>query len=150
MTPAQRRILTLGAGFLAVLLLGIIGVRAVSLSGADMCGNSVITEDSSPIHSAVVVVYERDCGATTDFSTQVALLHPGEGLPRNPPPVLFVIDSDHGRAARGPGGGPWVEAHWAGPDSVLIRYDVAARIVQQAVVIDGVRVAYVGVRRVGA
>ena len=150
MTLPLRRALTLAAGLLALLLVGFIGIRGLHLSGAGMCGTSVISKEPSPDHHASVVVFEFDCGATTSFGTQVALLRPGEDLTDNPARVLFSVDSDHGRAAPGPKGGPWVEAHWVEPDSILIRYDAAARIFQQTVVSDGVRVGYLGVKRVGA
>ena len=103
----------------------------------------------APDHRARVVVFERDCGATSDFSTQVVILRRGEELGDRSGDV-FVVDSDHGRAAAGPGGGPWVEATWASPDSILIRFDDQARIFHQSTIVGGILVRYVGVRRAAA
>ena len=150
MTLPPRRALTFAAALVGLLLVAFIGIRALDLSGAGMCDTSVISREPSPDRHASVVVFEHDCGATTDFGIHVALLRAGEDLTENTGGLLFSVDSDHGRAASGPKGGPWVEAHWAGPDSIVIRYDAAARIFRQTVVLDGVRVGYVSVVRVGA
>ena len=114
-----------------------------------MCANEQISSVDAPDHRARVVVFERDCGATTDFSTQVVILRRGEELGDRSGDV-FVVDSDHGRAAAGPGGGPWVEATWTSPDSIVIRFDDQARIFHQSTIVGGIAVRYVGVRRAAA
>src|SRR5438093_11136049 len=110
--------------FAALGLAAVLGVAYCGLAsfGSGMCGNKQIAGSDSPDRRAKVVVFERDCGATTDFSTQVVILPPGEEL-GNRSGNVFVVDSDHGRAAPGPGGGPWVEAQWLSSDSILIRFD---------------------------
>ena len=113
------------------------------------CGNEVIATHPSPDGRFNVLVFERDCGATTDFSTQVTLLHEGQNL-RNESGNLFIVDTDHGRAAPGPRGGPWVDVRWVGHDSLLIQFDSAARIFHQTPVIDGINVTYGRIRRPGA
>jgi len=145
----KRRALVLSVSVLALLLLGFVTYKVMDFS-AGMCGKALIARESSANHQASVVVFEADCGATTDFSTAVALLYAGEHLGQRPARLLLVVDSDHGRAAQGPGGGPWVEAHWAGPDSIVIHYDAAARVFRQTTVFDGVRVVQIAVQRVGA
>src|SRR5256885_2142036 len=134
--------------FTALGLAAVLGVAywAVASFGSGWCANKQIAATDSPDRRARVVVFERDCGATTDFSTQVVVLSPGEDLADRSGNV-FVVDSDHGRAAPGPGGGPWVEALWLSPDSILIRFDPEARIFQQSVVVGRVKVRYVGIRR---
>jgi hypothetical protein len=133
-------------GLAAVLTIAYLGVTSL---GRGMCGNKEISSSDAPNHRARVVVFERDCGATTDFSTQVVILHPREELGDRSGDV-FVVDSDHGRAAAGAGGGPWVEATWASPDSIVIRFDDHARIFHQSTIVGGISVRYVGVRRAGA
>jgi len=46
-----------------------------------MCANEVIHEERSPDGERRVVVFERDCGATTRESTQVMILHADAVLP---------------------------------------------------------------------
>jgi hypothetical protein len=146
MTRTTRYLAFAALGLVAVLGVAYWGVASL---GSGMCGNKQIAASDSPDRRAKVVVFERDCGATTDFSTQVIILPPGEDL-GNRRGNVFVVDSDHGRAAPGPGGGPWVEAQWLSPDSILIRFDAEARIFQQSVVAGRVKVRYVGIRRPAA
>ena len=95
----------------------------------------------SPDGKLQAVVFERDCGATTDFSTQVSLLQRGATLPDNPGSVL-VLDRDHGRAPSGPGGGPTVVVRWLADDSLAISFDRRARLFQHTDSLGGVRIAY--------
>ncbi len=146
MTNTTRYLAFSAVGLAAVLVIAYLGVTSL---GRGMCGNKVINSTDASDHRARVVVFERDCGASTDFSTQVVILRPGEELGDRRGDV-FVVDSDHGRAAAGPGGGPWVEATWIGPDSILIRFDNQARIFRQSTIVGGISVRYVGVRRAAA
>ena len=43
-------------------------------SAPAMCGNEIFQEVYSPSHQYKAVVFQRDCGATTGFSTQVSVL----------------------------------------------------------------------------
>lgn len=146
MTKTARYLAFSALALAAVLVVAYLGVTSF---GRGMCGNKVISSAEASDHRARVVVFERDCGATTDFSTQVIILRPGEELGDRKGDV-FAVDSDHGRAAAGPGGGPWVEATWVSPESILIRFDDQARIFRQATVVGGISVRYVGVRRAAA
>lgn len=49
---------------------------------SDMCGTSDITEVLSPDARHKIVVYNFDCGATTDFSLDVSLLRANQKLPK--------------------------------------------------------------------
>jgi len=146
MTNTTRYLTVAAVGLASVVGVAYLGVTSL---GSGMCGNKEVRTSDSPDHREKVVVFERDCGATTDFSTQVVILPAGEKLGGRSGNV-FVVDSDHGRAAAAPGGGPWVEAQWVSPDSILIRFDAAARIFQRSAVVGRVKVAYVGIRRAGA
>ncbi|MEZ5494507.1 MAG: DUF5412 family protein [Pseudomonadales bacterium] len=46
----------------------------------DMCGNQVFKEIYSPGNKYKAVVFQRDCGATTGFSTQVSVINSNEIL----------------------------------------------------------------------
>ncbi len=54
------------------------GVGFYSTSG--MCANSVVTTATSPNGKWEVVVFERNCGATTGFSSQISLIEASEEL----------------------------------------------------------------------
>ena len=89
---------------------------------ADMCGNDVYREYPSPNGKLKAVVFERDCGATTPFSTQVSVIESDQKL-ENVPGNAF-IGSDDGRA-------PVTSHHtmekfevkWLDDSHLLIRYD---------------------------
>ena len=77
----------------------------------DLCGNKVLTDVASPDVHNHAVVFERDCGATTGFSTQVSILPAGRAISDGG--NVLIVDDDHGRAPNGPGGGPSVEGRGA-------------------------------------
>ena len=123
-TPRRRRI--------ALLFATIIVVNCGRL---DPCGNDVVARIPSPSGSQQVIVFERDCGATTGFSTQVSVLPRGEGLREQPSMWtateagnVLIVDDDHGAAPSGPGGGPKVEVAWNGEREVVLTYHPRVRV----------------------
>lgn len=52
-----------------------------SLLFRGMCGNEIFQEVYSPNNEYKAVVFQRDCGATTDFSTQISILKASAKLP---------------------------------------------------------------------
>lgn len=55
-------------------------VALVYFSGSDTCGNYIHEEYYSPNNSHKAVIFQRDCGATTGFSTQVSVIGANEAL----------------------------------------------------------------------
>jgi hypothetical protein len=86
------------------------------------------------------MMFQRDCGATTSFSTQVSILE-SEQLPSGAGNA-FRADDDHGAAAAGRWGGPWAELRWLAPDHLLIRYAAKSRIFKQVDSIGDVKISY--------
>ena len=108
-----------------------------------MCGNQVLSEIPSPNMQVKAVVFERDCGATTDFSTQVAILPINESLGNETAGNVFVADTDHGRAPSGPGGGPEVGVRWTSEATEEIQHHPAARILRgNSAGVTGIQVSY--------
>jgi hypothetical protein len=58
---------------IALILLVGLGTVALGLFFASDCEDTIKTEVKSPDGKYVATLYERDCGATTDFSTIVNL-----------------------------------------------------------------------------
>ena len=106
-----------------------------------MCGNKIIHEKLSPDQDFKAVVFERDCGATTAFSTQISLLEASESLSGGG--NAFV--SDGGQIVEGLNG-PWVEIRWLGPSSLEVRYDASARLFEQDENVQSTRISYVPVK----
>ncbi len=108
---------------------------------ASACGNEILAEIPSPDGSKRVVLFERDCGATTGFSTQASLLPTGTALP-NESGNLLVADAAHGAAPAGRGGGPRVEVVWANSHSLVVKTHPKARVFKAKKNLNGVQVAY--------
>ena len=107
----------------------------------DPCGNHVVARVPSPDGVHVAVVFVRDCGATTDFSTHVSLLGPHEAVPAEGGNT-FVADTDHGAAPSAAWGGPEVQIHWSGNTRLTLSYDPAARIFLRESSRSGVAIVY--------
>jgi hypothetical protein len=129
-----------------MLRISILPVGLIALSGcADGCANSVITRANAPDGRHVAVMFQRDCGATTGFSTQISVLEQGE----EPSGAgnAFRADTDHGAAAASDWGGPWAELAWVAPNRLLIRYAAKSRLFEQDGEVSGVSISYQQVAR---
>lgn len=69
--------------------LAIVGVFTYATN--DMCGNEVHSEVLSPDREHKVVVFQRDCGATTSFSTQISIIDSDDEL-ENDSGNIYIID----------------------------------------------------------
>jgi hypothetical protein len=130
--------------FGVVFLLAIGGewfIHATQISFNDGCKNQLLSETLSPDRVYRVIVFQRDCGATTGFSTQVSVLKIGAILP-NESGNLFIADTNHGKAPRGIGGGPEVKISWVGSSSVHLTYHKDTRIFLANPHISGVSAVY--------
>jgi hypothetical protein len=97
---------------------------------SDACQNTVASRSLSPDGKHVAVLFQRDCGATTGFSTQISVLDDSG----NPSGFgnTFIADDDHGAAHVGSWDGPWAETRWLSADRLLIRYAAKSRLFKQS------------------
>ena len=72
-----------------LVLLGIVGLIVYATS--DMCGNEVYSQTLSPNNEHKAVVFQRDCGATTGFSTQISIIDADDDL-NNESGNIYIID----------------------------------------------------------
>ncbi len=135
------------ATFCAVvaLLLGTIAAGSYYLLSAG-CGNDVLDRVASPTGSHKAVVFQRDCGATTDFSTQVSVLDPQADLD-NSAGNVFVADANQGLAPSGPGGGPVVTVQWSTPLLLVISHHETARVFKAESRIGAIEIRYEAIAR---
>jgi hypothetical protein len=125
-----------------VVAVGVVAWVGVSSFSSDkLCGNDKLAELPSPDGAFKAVVFERDCGATSGFSTQVSVLR-REAVLGNTGGNVFVEDSDHGRAPTGSGGGPEAKVVWIGNREMRIDHHVKARVFVARALVDGVAVTY--------
>jgi hypothetical protein len=79
--------------------------------GGDMCGNYVHSTMISPDKRHKAVVFQRDCGATTGFTTQISILEKDDSL-ANSSGNIFIIDGHPNSAAP--------EIFWVTNDEIFI------------------------------
>lgn len=105
-------------------------------SGA-LCTSETVKTLRSPTGEHEASLFMRECGATTDFTTQVSVdpwFWQGIGN-------AFVADGYNG-GTRGPWGGPWADMKWTGPNELLVTYDRQARVFDRNELVGGVRITY--------
>lgn len=112
---------------------------------SDACENTTASRLISPDGTHAATLFQRDCGATTGYSTQISVLDNGEAPADSG--NAFRADDDHGAAAVGEWQGPWADMRWLAPDRLLIRYAAKSRVFQQAKEVDGVKITYQQVAR---
>ena len=103
---------------------------------ADPCENRVLSEVPAPTGNSSAIVFERSCGATTDFSTHVSVVKEFGQL-RKSTGNVFVADNGHGAVKD-----MNVTVRWVAPDQVVIRYPAQARVFKKEAQANGVSVAY--------
>lgn len=116
-----------------------------SSSFDDLCRNDQVAEYRSPGGKRKVIVFQRDCGATTGFSTQASLLPVAEE-PANVSGNLFVADTNHDAAPAASWGGPDLGVRWVNSGLLVLEHDPRARIYKAEADLEGVRVRYNGPR----
>ena len=103
-------------------------------SACNPCDNTEVSRLASPDGQLEAVIFERSCGATTDFSTQISIVRKGSSLAGSAGNT-FIADSNHGAALRAKWGGPPADVKWLTNRSLVVSIHPATRIfVQQTTV----------------
>ncbi len=85
---------------------------SVYFLGYSLCSNEITSELASPDNEYLAVVFERSCGATTGFSTQVSMLDNNSSL-ENEPGNIVIIDGHPKETG--------IELSWVGQDVLLVK-----------------------------
>ena len=112
---------------------------------SDACSNTLVSSSTAPDGQHRAALFQRNCGATTGFSTQISLATSDEE--QTGAGNAFRADDDHGAARVGAWGGPWAEVKWLAADHLLVRYAAKSRIFRQADQVNGVRLTYEALSR---
>ena len=99
----------------------------------DLCVNQIYQEVYAPDRTLKAVVFLRDCGATTGFSTQVSVLPAGETLGNDVAGNLYIANG-HPADSR-------LLLQWSSSRSLLIQGHVTDAIKQETMIED-VAVSY--------
>ena len=135
-----KRIIFFAAGLGGIACLIAIFLLA-SISPVGEPKNTIIFGVVSPDERNKAVIFERNSGATTDFSTQIPLL-PVSSPPPKGDGNIFISDTWNGRAPSAAWGGPGVKVHWEGPHKLIIEHHMMARIFKAEAQIAGVLIEY--------
>jgi hypothetical protein len=125
MRPSRRKAIAVAATVTIVVAVGL--TAFLYRTFADMCGNETLAESISPDGTKRLIVFLRDCGATTGFSTQASLIATNATLPKRSGNI-FIADTDHGSAPSGIGGGPELRAHWEAPNRLVLQHHSKAHV----------------------
>lgn len=106
------------------------------------CADEVVQHEPSPYGRGAAMVFVRSCGATTGYSTQVALIGHVDAEPRKRN-VFFVADTNNGDAPSGPAGGPHVRVRWIDGTHLEVAHHPRVRTHQREVAHGPVRITYV-------
>lgn len=135
MSPTLRRLLMMvGTATGTLIAVAVLAAAVLWYAAASSCANSSIAEYLAPGGRIKAVVFERDCGATTGFSTQVSLLSIGESL-RNESGNLFV--ADHAGSIR---------VSWRPDTQLRVEHHAKARLFKTEPKYQNVSIEYVSVK----
>jgi hypothetical protein len=88
------------------------------------CVNTVVESVASPDDEWSAVLFERSCGATSGFSSQVSVVRTGSALPDRAGNAFVLLRGD--TAGTTSWGGPVVTLLWTGPRQLEISHDPTA------------------------
>ncbi|WPP49079.1 hypothetical protein [Catalinimonas niigatensis] len=115
-------------------------LTCVGVAVDDMCGNEIIQEIPSPNRKLKAVIFTRNCGATTGYSTHISLLPVTQKLLNTGGNIL--ITSGNGNAPSWEFGGVPVEVVWISKYSLKISYPGEAKTFTKETNFDEVAIVY--------
>jgi len=105
-----RKILIGTSGVLVLLIIS--AVLFLNHLIDETCGNQVFSEIVSPGKKYKAMIFQRDCGATTGFSTQISILEAGDSL-GNSSGNIYIVDGAPAEVAP--------EVKWLSDQNLTIR-----------------------------
>jgi hypothetical protein len=119
------------------IFLTIVTLLTINSCGSDAtCANEVIEEVHSPDRKLKVVIFSRDCGATTGTSTQLSVLQADTEL-KNEGGNTFAIDKGKASAR-----GQEIEIEWNTNKRLTVYFDSLARTFEMKDKIEGIEIYY--------
>lgn len=137
----NRKLIGGVATALALIALGFGFYSLAEFILSDGCANEILQAYPSPGGKLKLVVFRRDCGATTGPNTQASVLEAGDDLP-NRPGNLFISDTHYGAAPSGPGGGPELRVAWQGARALDLSHHANTRTFKAETKVRGVSIKY--------
>lgn len=115
---------------------------------ADMCPTTIIDQVASSNGKIKAVLFQIDCGATTDFNSHVAIVpsNTDTSQKNSLPKSFFAADGNHGRAPAGNGGGPEVRLRWQADNLLELQHHNLVRVIRADAKSEGVTIDYQTIR----
>ena len=111
----------------------------------DLCHDKTIEEFPSPDNKMKAVLFSKNCGATTNFTTHVVIIPKTSELSQLPlryRPSFFSADCNHGTAPIGKEGGPEVKLTWTSSNKMTISHHKFARVYLNKPMAKGISIEY--------
>ena len=104
----------IGAASVLIILVCVLGAFYYLIFSdlPDLCNNEIFSQANSPDGKYKALIFQRDCGATTGFSTQVSVLDISEKLENEGGNVF--ITANHPNENK-------IELHWVDSSNLIIR-----------------------------
>lgn len=109
--------------------------------GACGCENNILRELASPDGNLKVVMFDRNCGATTRHNLQLAITTSGESAIDSP---IFVVDRTSGQSTEAPSDDleSLVQVSWLSSSELLVRYNPELRVFTKQDQVGEVQIRY--------
>lgn len=120
--------------------LGLLMTAQLLTACGDVCENTLVKSVASPDGQRRAVLFERNCGATTGFSTHISILD-GDDRPSGSGNV-FIANADNDVAASALWGGPWADVQWISATQLQLTHDAGAAVYKAKQQIGDIRVSY--------
>ena len=111
-----------------------------------MCGNQIVSEQLSPGQKYKIVIFVRDCGATTGFSTQVSILKSDKELRDDESGNVLTLSDHYFGDYRNKYGGAEVKAEWTSNKTISIHFDSKADSGSKKYKANGIEIVYGEIR----
>lgn len=128
--------------FLAIFLLMFTIWTCLSRTFGGICGNQVVSEYFSPNRKNKVIVFVRDCGATTGFWTNASIVNRSHRIREDETSNAVTIDDHETGPDTNRLGGGEVLVKWISNDTVVFRINEAAKLLKKEHKVGGVTIIY--------
>jgi hypothetical protein len=128
--------------FLSIFLLIFVVWTCLSQTFGSMCGNELVSEYLSPNGRNKVIVFVRDCGATTGFWTNISITNRSHKLGEDETSNAATIDDRESGPDTNRLGGGEVLVKWIANDTVVFRINEAAKLLKREDELRGVTIIY--------
>jgi hypothetical protein len=88
-----------------------------------LCRNEILSEIESPNRNLKAVIFQRDCGATTDFSYHISLIKVDKSLPNKSGNILVLDDKKIDLQKKS-----LLKVDWINSTELQIKYPSTSRI----------------------